>query len=138
MAAVTAAQTPTQRLRAAASSLAEAARLECIEPGGPLGVWVHAQHTMLTAMADSADHQETVVLETGKEMRKLAQAELERQRSAIKETQLALNTAKITTSQMEIERARVENELIAQVVPKMIAATKDAMIIRERRFNRNV
>jgi hypothetical protein len=72
------------------------------------------------------------------EARRLAQMELERQRTALKETQIALNTAKFAASQMELEKERVTTKLIAQVVPDMIKATKTALVIREQRFNRNI
>jgi hypothetical protein len=72
------------------------------------------------------------------ESRRLAQTELERQRTALRQAEAAVEHAKLASQRMEDEKQAVTRKLIAEVVPEMIKATKDAMIIRERRFNRNI
>jgi hypothetical protein len=125
-----------ERLRLAAGALNDAARRECIEPGGPLGAWVDAQHQALLAMADVAEHQEHLITGVVGGIRAAADQELARQRIITEQAQLALESARDAASKLEFEKGRVASQMIERVVPDMIEGVRNALVIRERRHNR--
>jgi hypothetical protein len=138
-----------ENLRLMANLLRTAARRECIEPDGPLGAWVDAQYHALMANADVAEHQRWLVTELLARLKLVAEEELARQRVVTHETRIALeeargaiesmqNQARGAIERLEFEKEKVTTQLIDRIVPDMIRGTRDALVIREHRHNRNV
>jgi hypothetical protein len=138
-----------ENLRLMANLLRTAARRECIEPDGPLGAWVDAQYHALMANADVAEHQRWLVTELLARLKLVAEEELARQRVVTHETRIALeeargaiesmqNQARGAIERLECEKEKVTTQLIDRIVPDMIRGTRDALVIREHRHNRNV
>jgi hypothetical protein len=138
-----------ENLRLMANLLRTAARRECIEPDGPLGAWVDAQYHALMANADVAEHQKWLVTELLARLKLVAEEELARQRVVTHETRIALeeargaiesmqNQARGAIERLEFEKEKVTTQLIDRIVPDMIRGTRDALVIREHRHNRNV
>lgn len=128
---------PIENLRLMANLLRTAAQRECIEPDGPLGAWVDAQYHALMANADVAEHQQWLVTELLARLKEVAEEELARQRVVTHETRIALTEARGAVQNLELEKDKVTAQLINRIVPEMIQGTKAALVIRERRYNRN-
>ena len=129
---------PVQQLRHAVEDLTVAARRECIEPEGPLGAWVEAQRIMLTAMADVVAHQEGVVHRVGVEMKQVAAGELAKLNIALRTAEHVLLTARGAVNTLEAERMRVAAEMISSVAPQIVQGVRDAVVIREIRYNKSL
>jgi hypothetical protein len=130
--------TPAQRLRMAIENLTIAARRECIEPEGPLGIWVESQHTAFRAMADLAEHQEKLVRDVAVEMKALAEEELAKLRVMLEMTRIALASARGAVKDLETEKVRVVSEMVQIVAPEVVKGIKDAVVIRQVRYNQGV
>jgi hypothetical protein len=130
--------TPAQRLRMAIENLTIAARRECIEPDGPLGIWVESQQTAFSAMADLVEHQERLVLDVAVEMKALAEEELAKLRVMLEMTRAALATARGAVKDLETEKVRVVSEMVQIVAPEVVKGIKDAVVIRQVRYNQGV
>ena len=130
--------TTTERLREATQMLRLAARREGIEPDGPLGAWVEAQDAILTALADNADRQEHLVTHVLNDFKQAAEAELSKQRVITYRTELALQSARDARDSVEVEKARVASDMIKDVSPRIVDGIREAVVIRERRYNRSI
>jgi hypothetical protein len=130
--------TPAQRLRMAIENLTIAARRECIEPEGPLGIWVESQQTAFRAMADLAEHQEKLVRDVAVEMKALAEGELAKLRVMLEMTRIALASARGAVKDLETEKVRVVSEMVQIVAPEVVKGIKDAVVIRQVRYNQGV
>lgn len=130
--------TPVQRLRIAVDDLTTAARRECIEPEGPLGIWVEAQQTAFLAMADLVEHQETLVQAVAVGMKALANEELTKLRVMLEMTRAALTTVRGAVKNLETEKAQVVSEMIQIVTPQIVKGIKNALVIREVHYNQDV
>lgn len=119
---------PVQRLRAAARALRKAARAEYIEPDGVLGTWVEAQDQALMAQADVAEHQERLITHVLGPLERAAEAQMTR-------LSLVLNSAERTDKLLARKAEVVAGDMIKTVTPQMVAGVKEALVIREHRYN---
>ena len=127
-----------QQLRAAAGGLAEAARKDAIEPEGTLGHWVQSQGVILQAQADLAEHIEQQVMGAVSESHKLAKVEVEKLRQMIGLAHLALEAAKSAEASFHVRKELVLSKVVDTMVPQMVKAVGEAVVIRERRYNQRV
>lgn len=127
-----------QRLRAAADELMEAARRDAIEPDGTLGHWVRSQFTILHVQADLADYLEAQVKGTVVEMHDLSKSELKKLGVANQTADAVLNQFKAALAGSEVQRDRVIGRFVESVAPQVSKAIGEAVVIRERDYNRRV
>jgi hypothetical protein len=90
------------------------------------------------ACAEVADHQNWMVTELLGRLKAVAQDELARQRIAIQETKLALEESHAAIAQLTIEKEKLTKHLISDIVPDVIRGVRQAVVIKETRYNRNV
>lgn len=128
----------TTRLREATQQLRAAARLEGIEPDGPLGAWTRAQEAILDGLADHAERLERLSTDVLGDFKEAAEAELARQRVVTYRAELALRSAQDARESVDVEKARVAGDMIKDVSPKIVEGIREAVVIRERRYNRGV
>jgi hypothetical protein len=129
---------PVARLRAAALALGKAARAERIEANGPLGRWVEAQHHALMAQADAAEHQEQLVTHTLEGFHKVAKEKLAQCTELVQTARVTLATADRAKELAEVRAQQATSEMIERVAPLVVEGVREAVVIRERRYNRNV
>jgi hypothetical protein len=122
-------------------ALKDAAKNWGIQPNHPEGVFISAmiamQEGFMEVLCDMAEHHDRTLHLTAFEMRELGSSELQRQKLALKETHDALNIAKLASQNLKIEKEGMATKMIEQIVPRLKNALGDAMIIRERRMNRD-
>lgn len=129
---------PVARLRAAAMALGKAARAERIEADGPLGPWVEAQHHALMAQADAAEHQEQLITHTLEGFHRVAKQDLAQCTELVQAARVTLATADRAKVVAEVRAQQATSEMIERIAPLVVAGVRDAVVIRERRHNRNV
>lgn len=129
---------PIERLRASALALRRAARAEHIEADGPLGSWVEAQHHALMAQADVAEQQEQLITSVLEGISKAAQVELANCAALLQAARTMLATADQAKQVGEERTRQVASEMIKAVVPQVVQGVRDAVVLREVRFHRNV
>ncbi len=127
-----------QRLRAAADDLMEAARKDGIEPDGTLGHWVRSQFTILHVQADLADYLEAQVKGTVVEMHDLSKTELKKLGVANQTADAVLNQFRAALAGSEVQHDRVIGRFVEAVSPQVSKAIGEAVVIRERDYNRRV
>lgn len=129
---------PIARLRAAALKLRKAALVECIEPDGPLGAWVEAQDHALTAQADVAEHQERLITDVLGGADKAIGTRLGECKALAESTRAMLASVERAQVVLEIKTQRVMGEMIERLTPQLVEGVREAVVIRERRYNRKV
>lgn len=129
---------PIARLRVAALRLRKAALAECIEPDGPLGAWVEAQDHALTAQADVAEHQERLVTDVLGGADKAIGTRLGECKALAEATRTMLASVERTQVVLDIKTQQVMGEMIERLTPQLVEGVRDAVIIREKRYNRKV
>ena len=127
-----------QRLRAAADDLMEAARKDGIETDGTLGHWVQSQFTILHVQADLADFLEVQVKGTVVEVHDLSKTELKKLGVANQTADAVLNQFKAALAGSEVQHDRVIGRFVESVAPQVSKAIGEAVVIRERDYNRRV
>jgi hypothetical protein len=65
-------------------------------------------------------------------------ADLSRLRAGVTAAEIALNQAKTAHTILEVQRETLVSRMIGDIAPRIAAGLKDLLVIRERRFNRNV
>ena len=127
-----------EELRAAAEDMEEAAWREGIDPAGPLGVFVRAMRKALLVVADLAAGQAVGVGTTVRDARALTQGELEKLRTANQMSANVLEQARVALAGSEVQRERVIGRFVETVAPQVVEAIREAVVIRERRYNQRV
>ena len=127
-----------EELRAAAEDMEEAAWREGIRPSGPLGVWVQAARCTLVKLADIIEHQSDAVTDTVANAKVLAEAEVAKLREARLAAEIALKQAETSLRTLEIKKATLTSEMVQVIAPGLRDELKQAVVIKERRHNRNV
>lgn len=69
---------------------------------------------------------------------KTAEIELAKLRAATEAANLAVRQAKLAQASLEVQRETLIAKMIENIAPKLAAGVKDWVVIRERRYNRNV
>ena len=125
-----------QQLQAAIADLHKAALEEKIELDGTLRVWLRAQVTTLKAMAGLVQEQTERIEDKAAAVERAMQAEVARVKAAVEEARGLTNRLKADIENNK-ERRMDDNLALAKELGEGIKSTlKDAMLIRERRWNR--
>ena len=130
-------------------ALRDAARDWGLQPDHPEGVFVSTMIGTQAGFAELALSLAEALRDVVIEARATAEEELARQRVVTHETRIALEEARGAIENMErgargaiqnleVEKEKVTAQLIDRIVPDMIRGTRDALVIREHRHNRNV
>jgi hypothetical protein len=142
VAAVNAAVT---RLRTAAEGLIAAGHAEGIEPQGPLGQWLDAQAEALRALAEILGGQELRFEELMQDVRAAASVELEKLGAAtalannvVRGGEVALRQARTAQISLQVEKENLTAMMVKETLPLFVERLKEALIIRERRWNDDV
>ena len=142
MAAVNAAVTG---LRTAAEGLIAVGRAEGIEPQGPLGQWLDAQAEALRALAEILGAQELRFEELMRNVNAAASAELEKLVAAaalgndvVRAGEVALRQARTAQISLQVEKENLTAMMVKETLPLFVERLKEALIIRERRWNDDV
>ncbi len=142
MAAVNAA---VMGLRTAAEGLIAAGRVEGIEPEGPLGRWLEAQAEALRALAEILGGQELRFEELMRNVSAAARAELEKLAAAtefgnnvVRAGEVALRQARTAQISLQVEKENLTAMMVKETLPLFVERLKEALIIRERRWNDDV
>ena len=125
-------------LRAAAKAMEEAAWREGIDRTGPLGVFVTAMRHAILIMAEIVDRQARGIVGTIQDARAFTEGEVKKVRHISEMTSLALDQAKTAQAGSEVQRERVVGRFVESVAPQVVAAIGEAVVIRERDYNRRV
>ena len=125
-------------LRAAAEDMEQAAWREGIDPSGPLGVWVTALRRALVGMADISERSSQRVVATIAATQKVVDAEIAQLHEANRRAAQAINEATAARSRAEVEAEKLTLKTIQDLAPKILEEIRDAVVIRERRYNRKV
>ena len=126
-----------------------AARDWGIRPNYPEGVFVSAMLSTQAGFSDLALSLADVLQTVVSEARAAAEDELARQRVLTQQTRAALENAsgaifnmekggRDAIARLEVEKTKVTTQLIDRMVPDMIRGVKDALVIKERRRDRNL
>jgi hypothetical protein len=142
VAAVNAAVT---RLRTAAEGLIAVGRAEGIEPQGPLGQWLDAQAEALRALAEILGAQELRFEELMRNVNAAASAELEKLvvaaalgNDVVRAGEVALRQARTAQISLQVEKENLTAMMVKETLPLFVERLKEALIIRERRWNDDV
>lgn len=125
-------------LRAAAKAMEEAAWREGIDPTGPLGVFVTAMRHAILIMAETGERHARGVIGSIQDARALTEGEVKKLRHTGEMASLALDQAKTAQAGSEVQRERVVGRFVESVVPQLVKAVGEAVVIRERDYNRRV
>lgn len=120
------------------------ARREGIEPDGPLGLWLVAQagalESLATVLQGQADRVDVVLGEldrAGKvELEKAALA-LEHARKVLSQGEVALNQARAAQYHLHLSQETLVTRLVNETLPLFAQHMQGALVIRERRWNRD-
>lgn len=132
-----------EQLKAAIVALRAAAKVEGIEPGSVLGVWMTSQEIAIMAMADTVEWQIgriegrlDQVVQLMAAATKRVDAEIGRSKTTMAEWHSAAAYVRSRTAESE-ESRKVENLRLARELGDGIKETlKTTMLAREIRFNR--
>ena len=116
----------------------EAAWREGIDPTGPLGIFVKAMQRALTVMAEASDRQASGVVRAIENARAMTEAEVAKAQLTNQLAATALDKAKTAHAGFEVQRERLITKLVDTIVPQMVAAVGEAVVIRERQHNQKV
>ena len=129
----------------AAEGLTEAGRVEGIEPEGPLGQWLEAQAEALRALAEILGGQELRFEELMHNVSAAARAELEKLAAAtelgnnvVRAGEVALRQARTAQISLQVEKEDLTAMMVKETLPLFVERLKEALIIRERRWNDDV
>ena len=125
-----------EHLRAAATEMEEAAWREGIDAAAPLGVFVRAMHRTILVMAEIAERQADGVVKTVRDAMHVAEAV--KARKANEMAYLAVEAAKTAHASFEVQKDQVFGKLVSTIVPQMVKAVGEAVVIRERLYNARV
>ena len=133
------------RLRPAAEGLIAVGRAEGIEPQGPLGQWLNAQAEALRALAEILGAQELRFEELMRNVNAAASAELEKLVAAaalgndvVRAGEVALRQARTAQISLQVEKENLTAMMVKETLPLFVERLKEALIIRERRWNDDV
>ena len=133
------------RLRTAAEGLIAVGRAEGIEPQGPLGQWLNAQAEALRALAEILGAQELRFEELMRNVNAAASAELEKLVAAaalgndvVRAGEVALRQARTAQISLQVEKENLTAMMVKETLPLFVERLKEALIIRERRWNDDV
>jgi hypothetical protein len=122
-----------------------AGRGEGIEPEGPLGRWLEAHAEALQAMAEILDGQELRFEELMRSVSGAARAELEKLAVAVelgnnvvRAGEVALRQARTAQISLVVEKENLTAMMVKETLPLFVERLKEALIIRERRWNDDV
>jgi len=132
-------------LRTAAEGLIAVGRAEGIEPQGPLGQWLDAQAEALRALAEILGAQELRFEELMRNVNAAASAELEKLVAAaalgndvVRAGEVALRQARTAQISLQVEKENLTAMMVKETLPLFVERLKEALIIRERRWNDDV
>jgi hypothetical protein len=131
-------------LRESVARLVEGARRDGIEPDGPLGRWLAAQAGALESLAFVLQSQtdRTEALLSGidaaakAELAKAAAA-LEQGKKAIAQGEVVLAQARAAQYHLHLSEQTLVSRLVNDTLPLFAQHMKEALVIRERRWNRD-
>jgi len=133
------------RLRTAAEGLIAVGRAEGIEPQGPLGQWLDAQAEALRALAEILGAQELRFEELMRNVNAAASAELEKLvvaaalgNDVVRAGEVALRQARTAQISLQVEKENLTAMMVKETLPLFVERLKEALIIRERRWNDDV
>jgi hypothetical protein len=132
------ARLPADRVRTAMQELVEVMAREGIDPDGSLGVVIGALGRSMDRVVGAVDDFQKGPFAALKEARRLSEAELEKLRAGNIAAEIALNQARTAQTVLEVQREALVSKMVKEAVPKMVAAVGEAVVIRERRLNRNL
>ena len=131
-------------LRESVARLVEGARRDGIEPDGPLGRWLAAQAGALESLAfvlqSQTDRTESLLsgidAAAKAELAKAAAA-LEQGKKAIAQGEVVLAQARAAQYHLHLSEQTLVSRLVNDTVPLFAQHMKEALVIRERRWNRD-
>jgi len=133
------------RLRTAAEGLIAVGRAEGIEPQGPLGQWLNAQAEALRALAEILGAQELRFEELMRNVNAAASAEVEKLvvagalgNDVVRAGEVALRQARTAQISLQVEKENLTAMMVKETLPLFVERLKEALIIRERRWNDDV
>ena len=118
--------------------LREAADDWGVRPDHPEGAFVSAMIGTQVGFVDVALGFAEGLAAAVADARAMAQESAEQQRKATAATQDALGLARQAAHVLEVEKVRVTTEMVAKVAPQLVEGVRHALVIKERRFNRNL
>lgn len=131
-------------LRAYAKRLIEDGRKEGIEPDGPLGLWREGQARALHGLADVLDGQTDRIDALMARLSAAASVELEKAAAATALATRAIEAGEIALQQVRnaqvalvVEQESVTKRMVDQTLPFFATKLKDALVIREQRWNKD-
>ena len=127
-----------EQLRAAAVEMEEAAWREGIDTDGPLGTFVRAMHRAIMTLAEIADRQAEGVVRTVHDARLLVEAEAAKARKTNELAFLAMEGTRSAHASFDVQKEMLVGKLVDTIVPQMVKAVGEAVVIRERRYNQRV
>lgn len=127
-----------EELRASAEDMEQAAWRTGLTPEEPLGIWVISLRRTLTNLANLSEGEAQGVSAVVEGTRKLVDAEIQQLREANKQAVHAMNEAKAALSRAEVDAKKLTLKTIQDLGPQILAEIRDAVVIRERSYNRKV
>lgn len=127
-----------EELRASAEDMEQAAWRTGLTPDEPLGIWVISLRRTLTNLANLSEGEAQGVSAVVDGTRKLIDAEVAQLREANKQAVQAMNEATAARSRAALDAEKLALKTINDLAPKILDKIRDAVVIRERRYNRMV
>ena len=127
-----------EELRASAEDMEQAAWRTGLTPDEPLGIWVISLRRTLTNLANLSEGQEQGVSAVIDGSRKLVDAEVAQLRAANEASVRAMNEANAALSRAKVDAEKLTLKTLGDLSPKILEHIRDAVVIRERRYNRKV
>jgi hypothetical protein len=125
-------------LRASVGKLEDVMEDAGIDANGPLGVVLEVVGEGLMRLASLVQRCEEGVNRAVSDARAATEGDLNRLRAGVTAAEIALNQARTTHTILEVQRETLVSRMIGDIAPRIAAGLKDLLVIRERRFNRNV
>ena len=131
-------------LRASVARLVEDARRDGIEPDGPLGRWLAAQAGALESLAFVLDGQASRVEAVLGNIDRAADVELKKAAAALEQGKKVLSQGEVVLAQartaqyhLHLTEQTLVSRLVNDTLPLFAQQMKDALVIRERRWNQD-
>ncbi|GAV34206.1 hypothetical protein ROTAS13_01869 [Roseomonas sp. TAS13] len=134
--------TPTsvaaEELRSLAEDLEQAAWRMDINPEDPLGIWSIAMRHTVIGMANLVERQERGVESIIKRSQALVDKEVTALRAMGDTAALQIGEAQAALAKAKVDAEKLTLQTLHDLTPKIVEQIRDAVVIREKRYNRSM
>ena len=123
-------------VRASADDMGQAAWRMGLSPDEPLGIWVSCMRRTVVGLARLMERQVEATDAVLVGRRAVLDGEIAKGRSAGDAAALAMAEAQANLTRARVEAEKLTLKTIEELTPKILEEIRDAVVIREKRYNR--